>query len=225
MAKIVFDQAGKRYYEMGVKYGVIYLFDKETGTYPIGVAWNGLTSVSESPEGAEATDIWADDIKYASFRSTETFKGTIEAYTYPKEFEACDGTAEIAPGVTIGQQARSMFGLVYRTSIGSDNDPERSEYKLHIVYGCTVSPSEKTYETINDSPDAITFSWEFDTTPVDVAGYKPTSNITIDSREIAKDKLQLIEDALYGTDDTEAHLPMPGEIITMLAEATDSADA
>lgn len=212
--RITWHDIGEKIYETGVSQGVLYLMG--TDSYENGVAWNGLTSVTESPDGAEATDLYADNIKYASMRSAETFGGNIEAYHYPDEFEECDGTAELAPGVTIGQQARKSFGLCYRTEIGNDKS-STAGYKLHLVYGATASPSEKAYETINDSPDAITFSWKFDTTPVNVTGHKATSSIVIDSTKCNADKLKTIEDKLYGTATEEATLPLPDEIIEMLA--------
>lgn len=212
--RITWHDIGEKIYETGVSQGVLYLMG--TDSYENGVAWNGLTSVTESPDGAEATDLYADNIKYASMRSAETFGGNIEAYHYPDEFEECDGTAELAPGVTIGQQARKSFGLCYRTEIGNDKS-STAGYKLHLVYGATASPSEKAYETINDSPDAITFSWNFDTTPVNVTGHKATSSIVIDSTKCNADKLKTIEDKLYGTATEEATLPLPDEIIEMLA--------
>lgn len=212
MAALQWDTTGNRFFELGVDHGVLYPFDTTTSTYPTGVAWNGLTSVNESPDGAEPNDMWADNLKYATIRSTETFGGTIEAYTYPVEFEACDGSASIATGVTIGQQSRSAFGLSYRTRIGNDVSDELG-YKLHLVYGATASPSEKSYETINDSPDAITFSWEFDTTPVAVGtGFKPTSLITIDSTKADKDALEDLEAILYGSESATARLPLPSEV-------------
>lgn len=213
MAKITWDGVGERYYETGTKNGVLYPQDK-TGKYQTGVAWNGLTAVTESPSGADNTDMYADDTKYASLRATETFGATIEAYTYPDEFAMCDGSAEIAPGITIGQQNRSAFGFTYRTKIS--NDVQIDEYKLHLIYGATASPSEKSYSTINESPDAITFSWEVTTTPVNVEGYKPTASLTIDSRKIDKDTLKAIEEKLYGTENTEPTLPLPEEIIAMI---------
>lgn len=224
MSRLVWDETGKRFYEMGIKNGVLFVFDKKNSKYGTGVPWNGLTSVSENPDGAEATDLWADDQKYASFRSAEDFKGGIEAYTYPDEFEECDGFKEIVPGVVAGQQGRSVFGLSYRTAIGSDTDPEHTQYKLHLVYGATASPSEKSYETINDSPDAITFSWDFETTPVPVnlEGFNPTAHIEIDSRKIEADKLKAIEDLIYGTNDKESTLPMPDEIYKLLTADTSS---
>lgn len=213
------DKDGERYYETGVKRGVLYPKTGENNAYAEGVVWNGLTSVSETPEGGDANDMWADDIKYASLRSVETFGGTIEAYTYPDEFEVCDGTASPANGVKLGQQPRKPFGFCYRTSVGSDTDTAMEAYKLHIVYGATASPSEKTYETINDSPEGMTFSWEFDTVPVPVAGYKPVSLITIDSRTADSAKLAALEQILYGTpaqgqtDAVPARLPLPDEIL------------
>lgn len=225
MPRLEWDKTGERYYEMGASKGVLYPA-KDT-TYDKGVAWNGLTAVNESPEGAEATDLWADDQKYATFRSAEKFKGTIEAYTYPEEFEECDGTKEIAPGITVGQQGRKAFGLCYRSAIGSDVDIERSQYKLHLVYGCTASPSEKSRETINDSPDATTFSWEFETTPVNVTkvdGIKATATLEIDSRRVSTENMKKLEDALYGTNDTEPKLLLPDEVIALIGTEAVSGD-
>ena len=215
MSALKWDESGKKYYETGTDRGVLYVSDGQGG-YEEGVAWNGLTGVTESPGGAEVTDLWADNIKYASIRSAETFGGTIEAYTYPKEFEECDGSAEVATGVTIGQQDRKAFGFSYRTMINSDTS-SGTDYKLHIVYGATCSPSEKAYSTINDSPEAITFSWEFDTTPVPVTGRKPTSHIIIDSRTATKAKLQELEKKLYG-DESEGNptLPKIEEVISTM---------
>lgn len=215
MSKIVWDAIGDHIFETGVRNGVLYLKDAE-GTYNTGVAWNGLTSVSESPEGAEPTDLYADDIKYLSLMSAENFKATIEAYTYPVEFEECDGSATIAKGVVIGQQSRKPFGLCYRTSIGNDTDGNEHGYKLHIVYGCQASPSEKQYSTINDSPDAVTFSWEVSTTPVDVTGKKPAATLTIDSTKADKSKLTALEAILYGSEQDEPRLPLPDEIVTLM---------
>ena len=215
MSKIVWDAIGDHIFETGVRNGVLYLKGAE-GTYDTGVAWNGLTSVSESPEGAEATDLYADDIKYLSLMSAENFKATIEAYTYPVEFEECDGSATIAKGVVIGQQSRKPFGLCYRTSIGNDTDGNEHGYKLHIVYGCQASPSEKQYSTINDSPDAVTFSWEVSTTPVNVNGKKPTATLTIDSTKADKSKLTALEAILYGSEQDEPRLPLPDEIVTLM---------
>ncbi len=225
MSAIIWDGVGEKLFETGVDRGVLYDFDTETKTYNNGYAWNGLTAVTESPEGAEPTDLWADNIKYASLLSAEEFGATIEAYTYPKEFEKCDGSADLATGVTIGQQPRATFGFCYRTQIGSDTvATQTNAYKLHLIYGCKASPSEKAYETINDSPDAITFSWEITTTPVPVTGGKPTSCITIDSTKCDKSKLTALEKILYGSDaDAEAQteatnprLPLPDEIKTLM---------
>lgn len=216
MAKIVWDKSGKRLYETGVKNGVLYLQD-ETGAYNKGVAWNGLTAVTESPSGAEATPLYADDIKYLELFSAEEFGATIEAYTYPEEFEACDGSASLGKGVTIGQQDRKTFGLCYRTVLGNDVKSNEYGYKLHLIYGAKAAPSEKGYQTINDSPEAITFSWEVTTTPVNVAGFKPTASVTIDSTKIDAAKLKTIEDMLYGTESVEARLPLPDELKTLLA--------
>lgn len=215
MSKIVWDAIGDHIFETGVRNGVLYLKGAE-GAYDTGVAWNGLTSVSESPEGAEPTDLYADDIKYLSLMSAENFKATIEAYTYPVEFEECDGSATIAKGVVIGQQSRKPFGLCYRTSIGNDTDGNEHGYKLHIVYGCQASPSEKQYSTINDSPDAVTFSWEVSTTPVNVNGKKPTATLTIDSTKADKTKLTALEAILYGSEQDEPRLPLPDEIVTLM---------
>ena len=215
MSKIVWDAIGEHTFETGVRNGVLYLKDAD-GAYSNGVAWNGLTSVSESPEGAEPTDLYADDIKYLTLMSAENFKATIEAYTYPVEFEECDGSATIAKGVVIGQQSRKPFGLCYRTAIGNDTDGNEHGYKLHIVYGCQASPSEKQYSTINDSPEAITFSWEVSTTPVNVTGKKPTATLIIDSTKTDKAKLTALEAILYGSEQTEPRLPLPDEIATLM---------
>lgn len=216
MAKIVWDESGKRLYETGVKNGVLYLQD-ESGVYNNGVAWNGLTAVTESPSGAEATPLYADDIKYLELFSAEEFGATIEAYTYPEEFEACDGSASLGTGVTIGQQDRKTFGLCYRTVLGNDVKSNEYGYKLHLIYGAKAAPSEKGYKTINDSPEAITFSWEITTTPVNVAGFKPTACVTIDSTKVEPTKLKAIEDLLYGTETVPAKLPLPDELKTLLA--------
>lgn len=210
MAKIEWDKTGERLYETGVKNGVLYV--QEGGAYPKGVAWNGLTAVTESPSGAEATPLYADDIKYLNLLSAEEFGATIEAYTYPDEFAACDGSASLADGVMIGQQARKTFGLCYRTAIGNDIDGNDHGYKLHIIYGALAAPTEKAYATINDSPEAITFSWEVTTTPVNVTGAKPTASITIDSTKATPEKLAALEKILYGDTEVEARLPLPDEI-------------
>lgn len=214
MSKIVWDETGKRLYETGVKQGVLYLPD-ESGAFTKGVAWNGLTAVTESPAGAEATPLYADDVKYLNLVSAEEFNATIEAYTYPDEFAECDGSAAIATGVYIGQQARKVFGMSYRTAIGNDIETNDYGYKLHLIYNALAAPSEKAYATINDSPEAITFSWEVSTTPVNVPGFKPTASVTIDSTKVAKEKLAALEKILYGDETTEARLPLPEELITI----------
>ena len=214
--RLVWDAVGERLFETGVKQCVLYPIDKISGTYNKGVAWNGVTSVSESPSGAEATDLYADDAKYLSLLSAETFGCTVEAYTYPEEFEACDGTAQLTAGVTIGQQARSVFGLCYRTTVGNDVDGNDHGYKLHIIYGCKATPSEKSYSSINDSPEAITFSWTVNTTPVSVEGFKPTASLVIDSTKVDKVKLSKLEDVLYGSESADPRLPLPNEIVTIL---------
>lgn len=217
MSKLVWDQAGQRLYETGVKMGVLYVQDA-SGAYPKGVAWNGLTAVTESPSGAEATPLYADDIKYLNLMSAEEFGATIEAYTYPEEFAECDGSASIATGVYIGQQARKTFGMCYRTTVGNDIDNNDHGYKLHLIYGALAAPSEKGYSTINDSPEAITFSWEVTTTPVAVEGFKPTASVTIDSTKVDKTKMAALEAVLYGSESDEARLPLPAEIMTLMAE-------
>lgn len=222
MSKLVWDQTGERYYETGVKMGVLYP-QSASGTYPKGVAWNGLTAVTESPSGAEATPLYADDVKYLNLYSAEEFGATIEAYTYPDEFAECDGSAELTTGVTIGQQKRKAFGLCYRTTIGNDTDGNDHGYKIHIIYGAMASPSEKAYATINDSPEAITFSWEVTTTPVSVSGFKPTASVTIDSTKVDGTKLKQLEAILYGDNGSssagEARLPLPDEIVTLIGTA------
>lgn len=221
MGKILFDQIGEKFYELGVSKCVLFVMDNDANSYKDGVAWNGISSISETPEGADKTDLYADNIKYASFRALETFGGTIEAYTYPDEFEECDGSVSPKKGLNIGQQGRKTFALAYKTQVGSDTDSEASAYKLHIIYGCTCSPSERSYETINDSPEAITFSWEFDSTPVPVEGYKDTSVITLDSRATEQaTALKTIEDMIYET----GKLPMPADILKAygLASNTES---
>ena len=218
MSKIVWDKTGEKFYETGVKNGVLYV-RSEDGTYPKGVAWNGLTAVTESPSGAEATPLYADDIKYLNLVSAEEFGATIEAYTYPDEFKECNGEAELAAGVNLGQQARKTFGMCYRTAFGNDVDGNDHGYKLHIIYGALAAPSEKPYATINDSPEAITFSWEITTTPVEVTGFKPTASVTIDSTKVAAEKLTALEAILYGTESEEAYLPLPDEIAELMKEA------
>lgn len=218
MAKLTWDNTGERLYETGVRNGVLYV-QGEGGVYGTGVAWNGLTAVTESPSGAEATALYADDIKYLNLYSTEEFGATIEAYTYPEEFGQCDGSAELTTGVTIGQQTRKAFGLCYRTAIGNDVDGNEHGYKLHIIYGCMASPSEKAYATINDSPEAITFSWEVTTTPVNVTGMKPTASVVIDSTKVTADKLTELENKLYGDTTSEPTLLMPDEIKELMTAA------
>lgn len=218
MAKLIWDQTGQRTYETGVKNGVLYPVNT-SGVYQKGVAWNGLTAVSESPTGAEPTDIYADDMKYLSIISAETFEATIEAYTYPPEFEQCDGSASIGgatSGVTIGQQARRSFGFVYKTTLGNDVVNNDYGYKIHILYGCLASPSEKAYATINDSPEAITFSWDIKTTPIPVDGFRPTASIVIDSTRVTPKALAAIEAALFGDTSTEPKLLLPDKIIALL---------
>lgn len=222
--KLVWDKTGEHFYETGVKNGVLYPMSA-SGTYPKGVAWNGLTAITESPSGAEATALYADDIKYLNLMSNEEFGATVEAYTYPDEFAECDGSASLTEGVYIGQQARKTFGLCYRTTLGNDAKGNDYGYKLHIIYGAMASPSEKAYSTINDSPDAITFSWELSTTPVAVANFKPTASLTIDSTKVDTDKLTALEEILYGKDGTgedhttgavDPRLPLPDEIATLM---------
>lgn len=220
MAKLVWDKTGDRLYETGVKNGVLYI--PTAGVYSKGVAWNGLTAVTESPSGAEATALYADDTKYLSLMSAEEFGATIEAYTYPDEFAACDGSAELADGVMIGQQKRSTFGLCYKTAIGNDTEGNDHGYKLHIVYGAQAKPSERAYASINDSPEAITFSWEITTTPVNVTGAKPTASLVIDSTKADPSKLAALEDILYGKDGepaNEPRLPLPDEIKSLMTAA------
>lgn len=218
--KLVWDKTGEHFYETGVKNGVLYPMSA-SGAYSKGVAWNGLTAITESPSGAEATALYADDIKYLNLMSNEEFGATVEAYTYPDEFAECDGSASLTKGVYIGQQARKTFGLCYRTTLGNDAEGNDYGYKLHIIYGAMASPSEKAYSTINDSPDAITFSWELSTTPVAVANFKPTASLTIDSTKVDPAKLAALEEILYGKDDTGEgratdadgpRLPLPDEI-------------
>ena len=212
------DETGEKLYETGVDHGVLYPMGQNG--YGDGVAWNGLTTVTETPSGAEATKLYADNIKYLEIRSAEEFGGTIEAYTYPDEWAECDGSAALATGVYAGQQPRKVFGLCYRTVLGNDVDLDKHGYKLHIVYGCTASPSERSYATINDSPEAITFSWEFSSVPVPVTGHKPVSCITIDSTKVDATKLATLESILYGTGGqttVAARLPLPAEIVSTLS--------
>ena len=214
MSKIVWDQTGERLYETGVNHGVLYI--PTSGAYNKGVAWNGLTAITESPSGAEATALYADDIKYLNLMSAEEFSCTIEAYTYPDEFAECDGSASLVNGVSIGQQPRKTFGLCYRTTIGNDTDSNAHGYKLHMIYGCLAAPSEKAYATINDSPEAITFSWEVSTTPVNVTGHKPTALLTIDSTKADPSKLAALEKILYGDTEVEPRLPLPDEVAELM---------
>lgn len=218
MAKLVWDNTGERFYETGVKNCVLYVQD-ERGAYPKGVVWNGITAVTESPSGAESTPLYADDIKYLNLVSNEEFGATIEAYTYPDEFAECDGTAELAKGVKIGQQPRKQFGLCYKTTLGNDVAKNDFGYKLHLVYGCSAAPSERAYATINDSPEAITFSWEVSTTPVTVNGFKPTAHVEIDSTKVNPTELAKLEDKLFGSASEEATLPLPDEIKTLMSAA------
>lgn len=218
MTKLEWDKSGERFYETGTTNGVLYVQD-EAGKYRTGVVWNGLTAVTESPSGAEPTDLYADDTKYATLRSAETFGATVEAYTYPDEFAECDGSATLMEGVYIGQQPRKSFGLSYKTRIGNDVS-DNLGYKLHIVYGATASPSEKAYTTINDSPEAITFSWEMTTTPVNVEDHKPTATLIVDSTKADKEKLAALEAFLYGDADHEATLPTPAQVKEILTSGT-----
>lgn len=215
MARLIWDEVGQRFFETGVKNGVLYVQNND-GSYANGVVWNGLTAITESPSGAEETPLYADDVKYLTLRSAEEFGATIEAFTYPEEFEQCDGSALIADGVTIGQQARKAFGLCYRTAVGNDIQGQEFSYKLHIIYGCTVAPSEKSYSTINDNPEAITFSWELSTVPVPVDGFKPTASLVIDANKVEPGKLQLLENALFGDAENEAKLLLPNQIMELM---------
>lgn len=226
MSKLVWDKAGEKLYETGVEKGVLFVQDS-TGAYPKGVAWNGLTTVTESPKGAESNPIYADNTKYLNLLSAEEFNATIEAYTYPEEFKACDGSVELAVGVSIGQQKRKSFGLVYRTTLGNDTDGSDYGYKLHIIYGAQAAPSEKAFKTVNDSPEAISFSYEITTTPVDVSGNKPTASIVIDSTKVDPAKLAQLEAIIYGKDATTnpvspevvSRLPLPDEIANIFKAA------
>lgn len=223
--KLTWDDIGERLYETGVEQVALYPMGSD-GKYENGVAWNGVTAITESPSGAEATPLYADDIKYLELRSVEEFGASIEAYTYPDEFAACDGSAELLPGVKLGQQTRKAFGLAYKTKIGNDTDGETHGYKLHLVYGAKASPSEKAYATINDSPEAITFSWELTTTPVAVEGFKPTAHIELDSTKLSRAQMAAVEALVYGGDGetSNAKLPSPSELKTAIESATESAD-
>lgn len=216
MAKLVFNNVGERLFETGVKNGVLYVMGDD-GTYENGVVWNGLTAVTESPSGAETTPLYADDVKYVVIYAAEEFGATVEAYTYPEEFEQCDGSATIFDGITIGQQTRKSFGMCYKTSVGNDVQGQDFGYKIHIIYGAKAAPSEKAYSTINDSPEAVTFSWELSTVPVPVEGFNPTATMVIDSTRVPAEKMALIEDKLYGTESDEPTLPLPDELLALLA--------
>lgn len=218
MSKLKWDQIGERLYETGVDKVVLFPMES-TGQYGAGVAWNGISAVNESPSGAEPTALYANNGKYLNLISNEDFAATIEAYTYPDEFEECDGSKEIAPGVVIGQQKRKVFGLAYRSLIGNDVDGNDHGYKLHLVYGCLAAPSENNHSTVNDSPEAGTMSWSVSTTPVEVADAKPTATVTIDSTKADKTKLKKLEDMLYGTEQAESKLPLPAEVITLMKDA------
>lgn len=216
MATLIWDASGERFYETGVDHGVLYIPDAN-GAYSNGVAWNGLTSVSESPTGAEPTALYADNIKYLNLYSAEEFGATVEAYTYPDEFAQFDGLYTPEAGISIGQQSRKSFGLSYRTKVGNDLEGDNYGYKLHLIYGCTASPSEKAYNTINDSPEAITFSYEVSTVPVSVTGAKPTSLVTIDSTKVDASALASLESILYGTAGTDPMLPLPDTVVALFA--------
>lgn len=223
MSVITWDGIGERIYETGVKNGVLYPIDSN-GEYPLGIAWNGLSSVSESPSGAEATPIYADDMKYLNLFSAEDFGATVEAYTYPDEFAECDGSAQLADGVMIGQQSRKAFGMVYKTTLGNDVDGDSHGYKLHLIYNAKASPSEKSYQTINDSPEAISFSWELTTTPIPVTGHKATALIVIDSTKADPTCLAALEDALFGTSSADPYLPLPDEVKTIMTPSNSNSE-
>lgn len=215
MSKIVWDKTGERKFETGVDHGVLYPMD-EKGAYSKGVAWNGLSAVNESPSGAEATPVYADNIKYLNLMSVEEFNASIEAYTYPDEFEECQGNVEVVPGVLIAQQDHKPFGFSYRTLIGNDTEGQSHGYKLHLVYGAQAAPTERAYATVNDAPEAMALSWEVSTTPVEVPGFKPSATMVIDSTKTSAEKMAAIEAILYGSDETEARLPLPAEVIEIL---------
>jgi len=214
--RLQWDQTGERVYETGVDHGVLYI-PNESGVYDDGVVWNGLVSVSESPEGAEATPQYADNIKYLNLVSIEEFGATVEAFTYPDEFAQFDGTAQPEPGILIGQQIRGTFGLAYRTRVGNDVQGDDYGYKLHLIYGAQASPTEKAYNTVNDTPEAITFSWELTTNPVEVPGFRPSATLVVDSTKVNQPKLEELEEILFGTEETDPRLPLPGEIIELFA--------
>ena len=223
-APLVWDETGKKLFETGVSNVALYPQDT-TGVYGTGVAWNGVTNISESPSGAEATTLWANNGKYLNLYSVEEYASSIEAYTYPDEFAECDGSAEIAKGVSIGQQTRKSFGLAYKTLIGSDTDGNDHGYKLHLVYGCKAAPSERSHATVNDSPEALSFSWEISTTPVSVTGHKPTASVEIDSTKVDAEKLAAFEKILFGSDTAAARLPLPDEVATHFAAASSEGQA
>lgn len=215
MSKLAWDETGKRLYETGVRKTVLYPQDSN-GTYPNGYAWSGVTNITEKPTGAEATALYADDIKYLNLISNEDLEASIEAYMYPDEFAECNGSAELTSGVTVGQQKRKSFGLAYQTALGNDTDGYDHGYKIHLIYGCVAAPSEEAHATVNDSPEAMTMSWEIKTTPVSVDGLKPTASLAIDSTKVAPEKLKKLEDVLYGTETEEPRLPLPNEVKTIL---------
>ena len=223
-APLVWDETGKKLFETGVSNVALYPQDT-TGVYGTGVAWNGVTNISESPSGAEATTLWANNGKYLNLYSVEEYASSIEAYTYPDEFAECDGSAEIAKGVSIGQQTRKSFGLAYKTLVGSDTDGNDHGYKLHLVYGCKAAPSERSHATVNDSPEALSFSWEISTTPVSVTGHKPTASVEIDSTKVEPAKLAAFEKILFGSDTAAARLPLPDEVATHFAAASSEGQA
>ena len=223
-APLVWDETGKKLFETGVSNVALYPQDT-TGVYGAGVAWNGVTNISESPSGAEATTLWANNGKYLNLYSVEEYASSIEAYTYPDEFAECDGSAEIAKGVSIGQQTRKSFGLAYKTLIGSDTDGNDHGYKLHLVYGCKAAPSERSHATVNDSPEALSFSWEISTTPVSVKNHKPTASVEIDSTKVDAEKLAAFEKILFGSDTAAARLPLPDEVATHFAAASSDGEA
>ena len=223
-APLVWDETGKKLFETGVSNVALYPQDT-TGVYGAGVAWNGVTNISESPSGAEATTLWANNGKYLNLYSVEEYASSIEAYTYPDEFAECDGSAEIAKGVSIGQQTRKSFGLAYKTLVGSDTDGNDHGYKLHLVYGCKAAPSERSHATVNDSPEALSFSWEISTTPVSVTGHKPTASVEIDSTKVDPAKLAAFEKILFGSDTAAARLPLPDEVATHFAAASSEGEA
>lgn len=222
MSKLVWDKVGTRHYETGVDRGVLFV-QKTDGSYEKGVAWSGLRSVNENPDGADATDLYADNIKYGVMRSAENFKATVGAYMAPDEFDACDGCAEMVEGVTIGQQERTPFALAYRTRVESDTSKGGKDYKLNIIYNATAAPSERSHETVNDSPSAMELSWDVETTPIEVEGFDPTAHITIDSRKVSVAAMKKIEEALYGTDSEESKLLLPNEIVEMIKQADAAA--